>query len=169
MGYMAYMKELLRPLGIYELGTGFGAAELQVEGAALDLCDGELTQLQQEIVLQTAEDYGLTNYESLLPDCPVYPDLAARRQGLMQLLRMPQSSPTLAGINQSLQACSIPAMATELEQVGYVQIHFPGYTGMPENMEQLKTQVEKILPCHLEIVYVYTYATWSVLEAAFAT
>ena len=50
--------------------------------------------------------------------------------------------------------------------MGYVQIHFPGYTGMPENVEQLKAQVEKILPCHLEVEFYFRYLTWAECERA---
>ena len=33
----------------------------------------------------------------------------------------------------------------------------------------MKAIIEDILPCHLEIRYVYWYITWAMLEARFAT
>lgn len=48
-------------------------------------------------------------------------------------------------------------------------MRFPDVPGVPEGFEDLREIIEDILPCHLEIVYVYWYVTWALLERRFAT
>ena len=51
MGYGDYIRDLLRPLGVYDLDGGvFSPASLAAKGAALDGCAGELDRVAREMV-----------------------------------------------------------------------------------------------------------------------
>ena len=80
-----YLRELLRPLGVYELRTGAGAGELESAGAALDGGAALLEEIQREMLLLTAEGEGLDKIESLLSRKPVTSDTKRRRAALAAL------------------------------------------------------------------------------------
>jgi len=49
----------------------------------------------------------------------------------------------------------------EISFDGTIHIAFVNIYGIPPNMNDLENAVEKIKPAHLNIVYEYTYITWS--------
>ena len=53
--------------------------------------------------------------------------------------------------------------------MGVVEVRFPDVPGIPEGFEQLRKIVEEILPCHLQVEYVYWYITWGMVEEKFGT
>ena len=85
MSYARYLKELLRPLGVYRLEGGLGAGELEAVGAALDACGARLEAIQREMLLSTAENEGLERVEKLLARRPVTDSLPRRREALAAL------------------------------------------------------------------------------------
>lgn len=167
MGYSEYLKGLLRPLRIYVLDEGYGAVELEREGAALDSCGNTLGQVEQEAFLHTAEGYGLEAYEELVPYRPASETLEERRAAIMALLRIDGGSFTVAALNDTLRGCGVAAVVQEGSEAMTVEVRFPGVRGLPENLEELKKRTEQILPCHLKIDYCYQFITWEQLERWF--
>ena len=164
-----YLKELLRPLGVYQLEGTINGGELEAQGQALDGVAGTLDTLQREMLLTTAEDAGLEAIECLLSRRPVTETAEGRRAALAALLRIGGDSFTLAAINDNLAGCGINAVASETETPGTVEVRFPDVPGIPDGFEELRAIIEDILPCHLAVEYVYWYVTWGMLEAQFAT
>ena len=52
---------------------------------------------------------------------------------------------------------------------GCVEVRFPDVPGIPDGFEELRQIIEDILPCHLDIEYVFWYVTWARMEALFDT
>lgn len=170
MGYADYLNGLLRPLGVYDLENGvFCTAELEGEGAALDGGGAELDRVAREMNLCTAEDSGLEAVEALLPYRPVTESTQRRRAALAALLRISGDSFTLEAINDNLAGCGLNALAAETGTPNCVQVSFPEVPGIPDGYEEMKRIIEDILPCHLEIEYVFWYVTWEMLETRFGT
>ena len=170
MSYAEYLKDLLRPLGIYNLEDGsFSAAELQGIGWALDRRLEDLERLKQEMIILTAEDEGLDLIESLLTLHPVTEELVRRRAGLAALLRIGGDSFTLTAINDNLTGCGLNAKVNETDQPNVVQVRFPEVPGIPDGFEQMCKVIEEIIPAHLLIEYVFWYITWIILEGKFHT
>ena len=167
MGYSEYLKELLRPLGVYALDGGIGGGELEAQGKALDRVSRALDLVEREMLLTTALDEGLDRVEELLPHRPVTGDPGRRRAALAALLRVGQGSATLEGINGTLAGCGLNALARETEEPGVVEVSFPDGPGIPDGFEDMRKIIEDILPCHLEIRYVYWYVTWARMEEQF--
>ena len=92
MNYTEYIKELVSPLGVYDLNEGAGAGEIEALGETLDVIDDFLSELEREMVCTTAESYGLDRYESMLPYEPVYEDASGRRAALAALLQIDDTS-----------------------------------------------------------------------------
>ena len=59
MSYAQYLRELLRPLGVYDLEAPFSGGELDTEGQALDGAEGTLEEVGREVDLTSARDWGL--------------------------------------------------------------------------------------------------------------
>ena len=60
MGYCDYLKNLLRPLGIYDLSDrSLSASELEALGHGLDGAEAAIDYAERESALSTAEGEGL--------------------------------------------------------------------------------------------------------------
>ena len=164
MGYAAYLKDLLRPMRLYELGTGDGAAELECEGEQLDAVFEALQTAQRESIVASAEDTGLSAYEKILPFVPAYVTDRDRRRAIEALLRIDSRSFTPAAINDTVAGCGIRALVEETDTPLTVRVSFPYNRGVPEDFAELQKRIEEILPCHLEITYEFIFVSWQELE-----
>lgn len=169
MEYAGYLKDLVRPLGVYRLEDSINGAELEAIGTELDAVGARMDRIEREMLVDTAEDRGLAAVEELLERPPVADSLERRQAALAALLRIGGDSFTLAAINDNLAGCGVNAMAHETEEPGVVEVTFPDVPGIPDGFEEMRKIIEDILPCHLEARYVYWYITWAGMEARFAT
>ena len=169
MSHGEYLKELLRPLGVYQLEGTANGGELTAEGEALDGCQDVLEETEREMLVSTARDRGLEAIESLLARRPVTTTLEGRRAALAALLRIGGDSFTLDAINDNLRGCGLNAVASETGTPGVVEVRFPDVPGIPDGFEEMRAIIEDILPCHLDIRYVYWYVTWELMEERFDT
>ena len=169
MGYYKYLNDLLRPFGVYNASGKYSDSELYSLGDALDgefsLCD----KMEKECVLQTAEDWGLKLYEELFLKTPVTDDIAQRRSAVMSLLCVNDASFSLDELNKTVSGCGIKAQVSEGEDKYTVYVSFPGKNGSPVGFSEIEGRLKEILPCHLNIEYVYTYPMWDEIELAFNT
>lgn len=167
LGYRDYLAELLRPLGLYDLENGVGAAELEVVGEKMDEVFSELELLERELLPVTAESYGILSYEELFPYRAAYITDEDRRRAVMALMRIRKGCFTLERLGDTLKGCGINAVAKESEKPLTVEVSFPDNWGIPDGIDELKERVESILPCHLAVEYVYLYADWQgIMELA---
>lgn len=169
MSYAEYLKALLHPLGVYRLEGSINGAELESVGGALDEVEALLDTVHKEADLTTAGPEGLAAIEGLFARRPVTSDQERRRAALAALLRVGGDSFTLAAINDNLAGCGLNAMASEGEGPQSVEIRFPEVPGIPEGYEEMRGIIEDILPCHLDIRYVFWYITWAMVEERFQT
>jgi len=167
MGYADKLKDLLRPLGVYELHEGAGAAELEALGGAIDGVAALSGETARECTPVTAEGEGLTMLESLFPLSPAGSDAEARRAAIIALLTVNDASFTLAGVNAAISGCGIRAAAAESDVPQTVVVSFPGTRGVPVGFSGMRAVIEDIIPCHLGIEYVFRYVTWQELEALY--
>ena len=167
--YAGYLRDLLRPLRVYELEGTANGAELEAQGQALDGAEEALEEIQREMLVSTAQDRGLEAIERLLARRPVAASLEDRREALAALLRIGGDSFTLAAINDTLKGCGVNAVAGETGAPGRVVVAFPDVPGIPEGFAELREIIERILPAHLGVEYDFWYVTWGELEDRFAT
>ena len=169
MSYADYLWELLAPLGPYRAEGVYTAGELSSEGAALDGAAEQLAQLEREAFLDSAESWGLEGMESLLTRRPMTETPEGKRAALAALLRIGGDSFTLAASNENLKGCGLNAVVSETGERDTVEVRFPDVPGIPNGFDQLKRIIEDILPCHLQVNYIYWYITWRMVEARFQT
>lgn len=169
MSYEEKLWELILPLGVYRRQGVYTAGELASEGEALDGVLSALEELEREVMQDSAESWGLERLEGLLTYRPVFYDQEGRRAALSALLRIGGDSFTVKALNDNLKGCGINAIVSETEEQGVVQVHFPNVPGVPEGFERLRKIIEDILPCHLQINYVYWFLVWGQMEEKFPT
>ena len=148
MSYAQYLRQLLAPLGVYQLNAPFQGGELEALGDAFDQVEGALEELNREACLATAEDWGLEQAASLFRRRPPATTVKTMREALAALLRIGGDSFTLAAINDTISGCGVNARVEETEQAGTVEVSFPQVPGI--------------------IQYHYWYLTWQQLEQKFS-
>lgn len=155
MGYSNYLTQLLGPLGVYDLeNNGYSWAELEVLGKALDECCNSIEMLERECVVPTAEDYGLSMYEELLPRHYAIA-LTTRRNAIISMLSVNNSCFTERLLNSVLSGCGEPTTVTESGEEFQVIVDFTDVPFRPVNYVSLQKWVESMLPCHLDVLYSY--------------
>ncbi len=160
MGYYEDFCRLLRPLGIYELSEGAGMGELRALGSAMDCIRAGLDCAEREAILATAEDEGLDAWESLLPFIPSDGSPEMRREAIAALLRVDESGFTTAALNDTIAGCGISAVVSEASQPETLLISLTRPRGIPEDFPAIRSRVEQILPCHLDVEYKFIYTLW---------
>ena len=135
MSYAQYLRQLLAPLGVYQLNAPFQGGELEALGDAFDQVEGALEELNREACLATAEDWGLEQVAALFRRRPPATTVKTMREALAALLRIGGDSFTLAAINDTLSGCGVNARVEETDQAGTVEVSFPQVPGIPPNFD----------------------------------
>lgn len=153
MGYADYLKNTLKPLRVYELDTGIGAAELEAEGAAMDRIDGILSSTCRNMLPMSADARGLAEWEKLFPYALPQNSIADRRTALMAMIRMGECECSEQGMNFVLASCGIPANVSETAAKETLKVTILNDNLSGAELQRLKNCIEAILPCHLDIIY----------------
>lgn len=167
MSHGQYLRDLLEPLGVYRWEGSFQWGELQSAGAALDGVADHLAETRREMSLCSAQGEGLTGWQALLGCATASRNEEDLRLALAALLRIGGDSFSLAAMNDTLRGCGLPAQVAETGDPLRLEVTFPGGTGVPAETEELTRIVEDILPCHVQVSYVFTSLTWEGLEARY--
>ena len=163
-----YLRQLLAPLGVYDLEGPFQNGELEALGEALDQAEAALDELHRESCLATAQDWGLERTASLFRRRPIAATPKAMREALAALLRIGGDSFTLDAINDTISGCGVHARVRETGKAGTVEVSFPKVPGIPPGFDEIQKIVEDILPAHLLVQYHFWYLTWAQLESKFS-
>ena len=165
MGYAAYLKSLLLPLGVYDLSVGsVSEGELYALGSALDTAAERLETVERESLTATAEDEGLDRREALFARKSAALTAESRRAAIAALLQIDGDSLTPEAINRTIQGCGVRAKALEVD-TGRLRVIFPDVNGVPPEFREIENIVLDILPCHLEVEFYFRYLTWQECEA----
>ena len=146
MGYEAYLKNLLAPLGVYDLSVGtLSEGELYALGGALDAAAERLEAVERESLTATAENEGLDRRESLFARKSAALTEEGRRAAIAALLQIDGDSLTPETINRTIQGCGVRAKALEVD-TGHLRVIFPDVNGVPEEFREIENIVLDILP-----------------------
>lgn len=163
--YGAFLSDLLRPLGIYDLEAGSAAeSEVYALGEVLDQLAAQLERSERESHPVTAEEHGLQMWETLFGRRGGMQTAQQRRETILSLMQIGADDLTPAAVNRTLRSCGIRAEAAE-DGEGRLLVRFPDTVGVPENFREVQSAVLDILPCHLEVEFVFRFLTWAELEA----
>ncbi|MPM49472.1 hypothetical protein SDC9_96202 [bioreactor metagenome] len=163
--YEAHLKNLLAPLGIYNLRDGtLNESALFAAAVGLDGVSDKLEKAEREALTVTAESEGLQRREALITRRPAANTIPLRRSAIAALLQIDADSFSLDSINRTISGCGIKALAQEMGG-GKIRIVFPEVAGIPEEFRQIQKIVLDIIPCHLETEFYFRYMLWSECES----
>ena len=113
--YEVFFRELLEPLGIYDLSEeSVSGAEIFALGAGLDTVSQQLERTEREALTATAQEEGLTRREALFARRPAADTPEERRKAIAALLQIDADSLTPETINLTISGCGIRARALEV-------------------------------------------------------
>lgn len=153
------MVEALTPLSIYEFENTNVGYELLSYSLVLDEINEKLTKLLDECFIESASDYGLENRELIIG--AVRNDLSVDKRRSMLKLResITSSSFTLSEIKKSLESFGLQSKIYEYPSLYIVVIDAIG-SYSTELQAWIRSQVEKIMPAHLQVQVVFGGPTW---------
>ena len=167
--YEVFLRELLEPLGIYDLSEeSVSGAEIFALGAGLDTVSQQLERTEREALTATAQEEGLTRREALFARRPAADTPEERRKAIAALLQIDADSLTPETINLTISGCGTRAGAREGD-TGHLRVIFPDAGGEPPEFAQIRDIVLDILPCHLEVEFYFRYLTWDECERGMYT
>lgn len=156
------LRDLLRPLGVYDLEhNSLSGAELDALGAGLDRVGDCLDFVEREGSLYTAVDEGLSRRESLFARTGGPFSTELRREAIAALLRIGRDCPTLDNINNTISGCGVKAVVSETGEANHVRVSFPDVRGRPQGFDQVEEIIRDILPVHLAIDFFFNLMTWA--------
>lgn len=165
MSYAQYLEKLLKPLRIYDEEGVFHQGELACVGEVLDDIFETLEEMEREMLLITASDYGVEQMAELFSMKPASRDNETLATALSYLLRIGGDSFTVEDINETVSGCGVWARVEETETYGTVGVMFPEVVGVPEGFATICEIIAMILPAHLAVEYTFWYITWTHLES----
>ena len=117
MGYADYLKQMLRPLGVYRLDRGYNKAELDAIGDALDKVSAQLEMQLGCIDYAALGGEYLEKLESLFPIVNFAETEEERRENVLALLAVNDLSCDKVSLEAQLKACGLEAEITETKDL----------------------------------------------------
>ncbi len=164
MSHFEQLTALLEPMGVYDMDSDFQRGELVVMGAVLDGVMAELDDIQKEMSLMTAEDWGIARVGELLSVTPVASTSTELAAAYATLLQVGGDSFTPQDINSTVDGCGVHAQVVELEEPNTVLVKFPDVAGIPVGYGEIKAIIDSILPAQVMAEYFFWYRSWGMVE-----
>ncbi|MDD5952707.1 MAG: hypothetical protein PUC32_03515 [Oscillospiraceae bacterium] len=149
------MKNRLRETGLYTLdGTTLVDAELAAYAAGFAPLMASYDELCRELMVQTAESYGIDQREMLLGNGFLYLPLETRRQMLLARLAMSGNDYTADALQRALDSVGIVSTITEQPSSDSILVKVTDVSRVSSKTQAaVKALAEQFLPAHLCIAY----------------
>lgn len=154
------MKESLSTLSLYSFDKTNIVYELEAYALMLDKLNSELEKMLKECFIDTADSYGLENRELIIGVKRDDLTISKRREMLKLRESIDQSSFTVDKIKKSLSSFGlVDYTLKEFPYLYTVVIDTLGSYTEPQKA-WIRSQVEKIMPAHLNAYVVFNGPTW---------
>lgn len=164
MSVLQQMKDMLSPLGIYNLDDdSLVAKELTVYANELEKLHNELALMLRELFINTAQDYGIEKIEELFQRVRHDLDIEERRDRILSYMTLSNTDFSLDSIREQLRLSGI---VTELVQSAE-ELSFPELISSPDIAEKARQLniIEDIVPAHLDIEVGIMPMCWNELDS----
>ena len=158
------MRRAMRPLGIYRANAAHLNAELKAYADELEQLYTELEEMLPERFITTATDRGLKEYEELFGPAQEALSVQERRERLQKRLTLGEGDFTPAGIEKALDSFGLVYTISEFPTLNRLNIIAQADYSKAEQAF-IRSEVEKIVPAHLEFQMVFNSLMWSELDA----
>ena len=167
MTQLENMIKKLSPLNLYTLEEDTAVYnELSVYSKAFEQSLADADALLKEMLITTAEDYGLSQRETIwgLPRTELTTE--ERRNAITERFCLNYSDCTLTAMQNFLASLGAEAVITEVPSKYRVYIYIEnGSTFTIPVRKYITEQAESFFPAHLEIFLDYRVATWDTLDS----
>lgn len=160
------MVKHLTPLQLYSLNENTNVYnELGVYANAFEQSISEADILLKELLINTAEDYGLSQREKIwgLPRTEL--TIEERRKAIIERFCINYSDCTLSAMRNFLSSLGVQATITEVPSKYRVYIYVENGSAFPISVRNyINEQAESFFPAHIEVFLDYRIADWNKLD-----
>lgn len=160
------LREALLPLGLYDLSpSSFVSRELDAYAAGFALVEEVLRRVEEDSFVSSCSGGALARWERLL-GLPTQEaaSLESRRETVLARLSIRPGDFTLPRLEQSVSGAGVKVAITEHPPRGALSISFVDTLLEYEDWEQLKKQIQALLPAHLEAEFDVGVLTWEMFD-----
>lgn len=161
MSVLQQMKDMLSPLGIYNLEEGsLVMCELRVYASQFEKLHQELATMLREFFIHSAQDYGIEKIEELFqrvrPDLPI----EERKERISRYMTLCNIDFSTENIENQLTLAGVSAEFTQ--NCREETLCFPELIAQPDIIEKARqlSIIEDIAPAHLNIDVGITPPCW---------
>lgn len=160
------MKRRIEPLGLYNIAvTTELHKELATYGYFMDKEKKQADNLLKEVIITTAEDYGLEMMEKIWGIPRTELTTEERRLAIEKRFAINYSDCTLKGMLNFLSSLGLSAEITEAYEKERVYIHITNGSGFTYPVKKyMSKQIEEFFPAHLEIYIDYRTIDWDGID-----
>lgn len=162
------MTDKLSPLGIYSISEGSNIYnELSAYSSAIEDFTESADELLREIIITTAQDYGLYMREALWSVPRTDLSVAERRASIFKRFGIGLSGFTLNGMYDFMASLGLEGEITEVPEKyrAYIKVTNAENISFPVR-RYLTSQIEEFFPAHCQVFVDYrTDGTWDDLDA----
>lgn len=155
MGYRAHLWRMLGQLGVYSQ-EGYSGGELSALGTGLDQAEAAIAWNAQESLVETAVREGLVEVEKLFPMEPES-SVQQRRAALRTLIQTDNRCNSAVEIQETLSACGVQAAVSETGEKMNALVTLPSVLTMADDPIFQFRVIEQVMPCHLNVICLYSY------------
>ena len=158
------LKVRLRPIKLYDEEAEALLWELKAYADEIGLLYSDLGQMFRERFISTAQDRGLSEYESLFGPVRENESADDRRRKLLLRMNLGDGDFTLAGIRKALDSFGISYTISEYPETGRLSVNA---TSDHTQAQQawISREAAKIIPAHIEFQLSFNTLTWDQWDA----
>lgn len=165
MSILNSMKQKLHPLGIYSLSdSSVITAELAAYAEVLDAIEEQLTELEQERFVVTAQSYGITMRELAIGSEQKNETIEKRRSVLLYRSAIKETDFNKTAIEGVLKTVDINGYIIEMPEENKIYINCLPLDVTGSDKELKKQIVSQFLPAHLECFFDFRNLQWQFIE-----
>lgn len=166
MDSLKQLLELLQPMRLYRLQQGsLIHSELSAYGAAIDLLWQRAEKLEKALFIDSCPPERLSQWEMLL-GLPVNRAAeTARREMIRSKLSITEQDCNLQGMVRSILSAGLQGHIGERPPMGALHIYDAQIIGGYSSLDEVKAQVNAMLPAHLLTEYALGVLTWEMFDA----
>lgn len=166
MSSLNSIKQTLRPLGFYNLNENtLINAELSAYAMVLDEISLQLSEIERERFISTAESYGLSMRELIFTTEQNEKTTQERRAVLLYRTAITPNDFNESSIKRAMEIAGVTGYIIEDPSNSTVYINCLELADSSPDKETIKSMISEFLPAHLECIFDFRNLQWDTLDS----
>ena len=159
------LKSKLEPLGLYNLEQGtLVNAELMAYAVALDILYDKLDEIEKEMFIDTAEDYGLSLREKAYGYKRTSVSAATRREMLNYRSSITSNDFNKESIEDALKASGIDGYIIEVPSEYLMHVNCLQVVDTEVSNNEVESRAQKFMPAHVKTIFDFRPLEWEKID-----